>query len=55
MTVIWDVVSAFDLRHGAAWVGGVRVPLSESYAMSGPGKIRSRGPWSHIVSKATDT
>ena len=30
------------------------VPLLESSVMSGPDKIRSRGSWSHIVSKATD-
>ena len=30
------------------------VPVLESSAMSGPEKIRSRGSWSHIVSKATD-
>ena len=31
-----------------------RVPILESNVMSGPEKIRSRGSWSHIVSKATD-
>ena len=31
-----------------------RVPILESNVMSGPRKIRSRGSWSHIVSKATD-
>ena len=30
-----------------------RVPILESNVMSGPEKIRSRGSWSHIVSKAT--
>ena len=30
------------------------VPVLESSIMSGPEKIRSRGSWSHIVSKATD-
>ena len=30
------------------------VPVLESSVMSGPEKIRSRGSWSHIVSKATD-
>ena len=30
------------------------VVLSMSNVMSGPEKIRSRGSWSHIVSKATD-
>ena len=32
----------------------LRVPILESNVMSGPEKIRSRGSWSHIVSKATD-
>ena len=30
------------------------VPVLESSVKSGPEKIRSRGSWSHIVSKATD-
>ena len=30
------------------------VPVLESSVMGGPEKIRSRGSWSHIVSKATD-
>ena len=35
-------------------VAGTSVPVLESSVMSGPEKIRSRGSWSHIVSKATD-
>ena len=35
-------------------IGLLRVPILESNVMSGPEKIRSRGSWSHIVSKATD-
>ena len=35
-------------------MGPARVPILESNVMSGPEKIRSRGSWSHIVSKATD-
>ena len=36
------------------WLDHIRVPILESNVMSGPEKIRSRGSWSHIVSKATD-
>ena len=39
---------------GKIRVPSTRVPILESNVMSGPEKIRSRGSWSHIVSKATD-
>ena len=35
-------------------VGDVDVFFLQSKVVSGPRKIRSRGSWSHIVSKATD-
>ena len=42
-----------SFKHGQS-VGCPSVPVLESSVMSGPEKIRSRGSWSHIVSKATD-
>ena len=41
-------------RHFSVLLGSSSVPVLESSVMSGPEKIRSRGSWSHIVSKATD-
>ena len=50
----WNIGDIQDITLPPTGEGGGSVPVLESSVMSGPEKIRSRGSWSHIVSKATD-